>query len=87
MSESSLDFGLNTAMPARSFDDANVFYRAMRAVAVTKAGRVVFRPTAHRLDQIVSKLTGGKRSFAGIAAGLRQSSSPPLAPSPESPAP
>ena len=65
-----LDFGLNTAMPARSFDDANVFYRAMRAVAVTKAGRVVFRPTAHRLDQIVSKLTGGKRSFAGIAAGL-----------------
>ncbi|MCV7348381.1 nitroreductase family deazaflavin-dependent oxidoreductase [Mycolicibacterium rhodesiae] len=57
-------------MPARSFDDANVVYRAMRAVAVTKAGRVVFRPTAHHLDQIVSKLTGGKRSFAGIAAGL-----------------
>ncbi len=33
-------------------------------------GRVVFRPTAHRLDQLVSKLTGGKRSFARIAAGL-----------------
>jgi deazaflavin-dependent oxidoreductase (nitroreductase family) len=61
---------LNTAMPVRSFDDANVFHRAMRAVAVTKAGRAFFRPTAHRLDQLVSKLTGGKRSFAGIAAGL-----------------
>jgi hypothetical protein len=42
----------------------------MRAIAATKAGRVLFRPTAHRLDQLVSKLTGGKRSFAGIAAGL-----------------
>jgi hypothetical protein len=31
---------------------------------------VFFRPTAHRLDQLVSKLTGGKHSFAGIAAGL-----------------
>jgi len=39
-------------------------------MAVTKAGRVFFRPTAHSLDQLVSKLTGGKRSFAGIAAGL-----------------
>ncbi len=42
----------------------------MRAVAATKAGRVFFRPTAHRMDQLVSKLTGGKRSFARIAAGL-----------------
>jgi deazaflavin-dependent oxidoreductase (nitroreductase family) len=57
-------------MPVRSFDDANVFHRAIRTMAVTKAGRVLFRPTAHRLDQLVSKLTGGKRSFAGIAAGL-----------------
>jgi deazaflavin-dependent oxidoreductase (nitroreductase family) len=57
-------------MPARSFDDANVFHRAMRATAVTKAGRVFFRPTAHRLDQLVSKLTRGRRTFAGITAGL-----------------
>jgi deazaflavin-dependent oxidoreductase (nitroreductase family) len=42
----------------------------MRAFAALKAGRVLFRPTAHRLDQLVSKLTGGKRSFAGIVAGL-----------------
>lgn len=41
----------------------------MRAVAVTKAGRAVFRPTAHRLDQLLSRLTGCERSFAGIAAG------------------
>ena len=63
-------FGLNTDVPARSFDDATVFHRVMRAIAVTKAGRVVFRPTAHLLDQLVCKLTGGRRSFAGIAAGL-----------------
>jgi hypothetical protein len=65
-----LDFGETTAMPVRFFNDANAFHRAMRAIAATKAGRVLFRPTAHRLDQLVSKLTGGKRSFAGIAAGL-----------------
>ena len=57
-------------MPARDFHDANVFHQLMRAMAVTKADRVLFRPTAHRLDQVVNKLTGGKRSFAGIAAGL-----------------
>jgi deazaflavin-dependent oxidoreductase (nitroreductase family) len=57
-------------VPVRSFDDANLFHRAMRVVAATKAGRVIFRPTAHRLDWVVSRLTGGKYSFAGIAAGL-----------------
>ncbi|OBI83566.1 nitroreductase family deazaflavin-dependent oxidoreductase [Mycobacterium sp. E740] len=57
-------------MEATSFDDANPLHRAMRRLAATKTGRVFFRPTAHRLDQLVSKLTSGKRSFAGIAAGL-----------------
>jgi deazaflavin-dependent oxidoreductase (nitroreductase family) len=57
-------------MQVRSFDDASVLHRVMRAAAATKTGRVLFRPTAHRLDQLVSKLTGGKRSFARIAAGL-----------------
>ncbi|GAT09563.1 deazaflavin-dependent nitroreductase family protein [Mycolicibacterium novocastrense] len=57
-------------MAVRSFGDANPFHRVMRRVAGTKAGRVIFRPTAHRLDQLVSKLSGGKYSFAGIAAGL-----------------
>ena len=57
-------------MPVRSFEDANAFHRTMRAFAAMKAGRVLFRPTAHHLDQLVSKLTGGKRTFAGIVAGL-----------------
>ena len=60
----------NVGMPARSFDDAHAFHRGMRAFAATKAGRVLFRPTAHRFDLLVSRLTRGKRSFAGIAAGL-----------------
>jgi deazaflavin-dependent oxidoreductase (nitroreductase family) len=58
-------------MPVRSFEDANVIHRVIRVAAATKTGRMVFRPTAHRLDQLLSKLTGGKRSFAGIAAGLQ----------------
>ncbi|MGE2719994.1 nitroreductase family deazaflavin-dependent oxidoreductase [Mycolicibacterium celeriflavum] len=57
-------------MSVRSFDDAHPFHRVMRRVAATKAGRVIFRPTAHRLDHLVSRLSGGKYSFAGIAAGF-----------------
>jgi F420H(2)-dependent quinone reductase len=49
---------------------ANAFHRTMRAFAATKVGAALFRPTAHHLDQLVSKLTGGKRSLAGIAAGI-----------------
>ncbi|AYE96134.1 nitroreductase family deazaflavin-dependent oxidoreductase [Mycobacterium paragordonae] len=57
-------------MPVSSFDDAGAFHRAMRRLAATKVGRTLFRPTAHRLDQVLSKLTAGKYSFAGVAAGL-----------------
>jgi deazaflavin-dependent oxidoreductase (nitroreductase family) len=57
-------------MPGRSFDDANAFYRIMRSFAATKVGVALFRPTAHHLDQLVTKLTGGRRNFTGIAAGL-----------------
>lgn len=57
-------------MPASSFEDANAVHRAMRMMAATKVGRVFFRPTAHRFDQLLSRLTRGKHSFAGIAAGL-----------------
>ena len=42
----------------------------MRNFAATKVGVALFRPTAHRLDQLVTNLTGGRRSFIGIAAGL-----------------
>lgn len=57
-------------MTARSFDQANVVHRAMRSLAGTKAGRVIFRRTAHRLDRMVSTITRGRHSFAGLVAGL-----------------
>ena len=63
-------FAKNDTMPVRSFNDANAFYRMIRSLAATKVGVALFRPTAHHLDQLVAKLTGGKRSFAGIAIGL-----------------
>jgi len=42
----------------------------MRSFAATKLGAAVFRPTAHYLDRFVSKLSGGRRTFAGIASGV-----------------
>jgi deazaflavin-dependent oxidoreductase (nitroreductase family) len=60
----------NGSMAGRSFDNANAFHRVMRTFAATKVGVAIFRPTAHHLDQVASKLTGGKRSFAGIAMGV-----------------
>ena len=58
------------AVPARSFDDANAFQRGMRTFASTRLGAALFRPTAHHLDKLVSRLTKGRRSFAGIATGI-----------------
>ena len=57
-------------MPNRSFNDANAFHRMMRSMAATKAGVALLRPTANRLDQLISKATGGRRSFAAIATGI-----------------
>jgi deazaflavin-dependent oxidoreductase (nitroreductase family) len=57
-------------MPGRSFDDANAFQRMMRTVAATKVGVALLRPTASHLDQLVSKLTGGRRNFTGIVTGV-----------------
>jgi deazaflavin-dependent oxidoreductase (nitroreductase family) len=42
----------------------------MRGFAATKVGVALFRPTLHHLDQLVAKLTGRRRSFTGIAAGI-----------------
>jgi deazaflavin-dependent oxidoreductase (nitroreductase family) len=64
-------------MPARSFDDAHVFHRAMCAFAAIKAGRVFFRPTAHRLDQLVSKLTVGQHRRQDRQAPHRRPSGRP----------
>ena len=57
-------------MPGQSFDDANVFHRMMRAFAATKVGATLLRPTAHHLDRLVYKATGGRSTFAEIASGL-----------------
>ena len=54
----------------KSFDDANALNRAIRSFAGTRLGAAVFRPTAHRLDKVVAGLTGGRKTFVGIAAGL-----------------
>jgi len=50
-------------MPVSSFDDAGAFHRAMRRLAATKVGRTLFRPTAHRLDQVLSKVTAGSTAL------------------------
>lgn len=39
-------------------------------MAATKVGVALLRPMANRLDQIITKATGGRRSFAGIATGV-----------------
>jgi deazaflavin-dependent oxidoreductase (nitroreductase family) len=65
-----LGLGDNNTMPGQSFDDANAFHRIMRTFAATKMGAVLLRPTAHHLDQVITKLTGGRSSFAGIATGV-----------------
>jgi hypothetical protein len=57
-------------MPGRSFEDANAFHRVVRTLATTKVGAVLFRPTAHHLDRLISRLTGGKRTFAGMMGGV-----------------
>jgi deazaflavin-dependent oxidoreductase (nitroreductase family) len=65
-----VSFGDNDTMPVRSFDDANPFYRVMRSFVSTRVGVAIFRPTAHHLDRLVTKLTGGRTSLTGIAAGV-----------------
>jgi deazaflavin-dependent oxidoreductase (nitroreductase family) len=66
----SFSFGENDKMPNRSFNDANAFHRMMRSMVATKVGVALLRPTANRLDQLISKATGGRRSFAAIATGI-----------------
>ena len=65
-----LGFGNNDTMPGRSFDDANAFHRMMRSFAATKVGAAFLRPSAHRLDRLITKVTGGRGSFVGIATGV-----------------
>ena len=57
-------------MPGQSFDDANAFHRMMRRFASTKVGVALLRPTAHHLDRLITRVTGGRSSFAGVATGV-----------------
>jgi deazaflavin-dependent oxidoreductase (nitroreductase family) len=67
---SSLGLGDNDTMPGQSFGNANPFHRAMRTFAATKVGVALLRPTAHHLDRLVTKLTGGRRTFAEVVSGV-----------------
>lgn len=60
----------NGTMPGKSFDDANAFHRVMRTFAATRVGVAMLRPTAHHLDRLVAKITGGRTNFAEIATGV-----------------
>jgi deazaflavin-dependent oxidoreductase (nitroreductase family) len=57
-------------MPSRSFDDANPFHRMMRTFASTGVGAALLRPMAHHLDRLITKVSGGRSSFAEIATGV-----------------
>jgi deazaflavin-dependent oxidoreductase (nitroreductase family) len=57
-------------VPSRSFNDANAFHRAMRTLIATKVGVALFRPTAHHLDRLAGKITGGRLSASRLATGL-----------------
>lgn len=53
-----------------SFDHANAFHRFTRTFAATKVGSALLRPTAHHLDRLITKVTGGKSSFAQLMTGV-----------------
>lgn len=42
----------------------------MRRFASTPIGAALLRPTAHHLDRLISKATGGRSSFAEVATGI-----------------
>ena len=57
-------------MSGLSFEDANVFHRSMRTFAATKVGVAILRPTAHHLDRLITTVSGGRSSFAGLVTGV-----------------
>jgi len=63
-------FGNNDPMPGLSFDDANPFHRMVRTLAATKVGVALLRPTARHLDRVMTKLSRGRSSFAGLVSGV-----------------
>jgi hypothetical protein len=65
-----LDFGETTAMPVRSSTMQMRFIERCAPSPPRRRAECTSDRHRARLDQLVSKLTGGKRSFAAIAAGL-----------------
>ena len=65
-----LSFDNNDSMSARSFEDANAFHRLVRTFAATRVGGALLRPTAHHVDRLIAKVTGGRSTFTGIVSGL-----------------
>jgi hypothetical protein len=57
-------------MPGQCFDETNAFHRTTRSFAATKVGAALLRPTARHLDRLITKVTGGSSSFAGITTGI-----------------
>lgn len=60
----------NGTMLGQSFEDANAFHRMMRRFASTPVGAALLRPTAHHLDRLITRVSGGRSSFAGLATGI-----------------
>jgi deazaflavin-dependent oxidoreductase (nitroreductase family) len=48
----------------------NIFQRSIQWFAATSLGSKLFIPTAHRLDRIVLRLSGGRTTMVGLAAGV-----------------
>jgi deazaflavin-dependent oxidoreductase (nitroreductase family) len=48
----------------------NIFQKSIQRFAATSLGSKLFIPTAHRLDRIVLRLSGGRATAVGLSAGL-----------------
>ncbi|OBF08352.1 nitroreductase [Mycobacterium sp. ACS4054] len=57
-------------MSSQSFAEANLFHRTMRRFASTPVGVALLRHTAHHLDRLITTVTRGRSSFAGVATGI-----------------
>lgn len=49
---------------------SNIFQQSIQWFAATSLGSKLFIPTAHRLDRIVLRLSGGRTTMVGLTAGL-----------------
>lgn len=50
--------------------DPNLIQRSIQRFAATPLGARLFIPTAHRMDRLVLKLSGGRTTAVGLSAGL-----------------